>query len=446
MGAPAPGRAVGREPAAVGADHGERVGQDPLEVLLAHRESQHADPALTPAQQGDGGLVRLGADRPGVAAEAPAFRGPVLRGADRGDLHVLPPADQLHLGERLGADARRDRRIVQPCEEPPGPAVPAPDREQVGEPRRVRDVRIAVEGRVEPVAPGALDAGERVVEPAPVARALGLEMGDLQRASGAGCHRDGLVDRVEQAVVLVPHMGGIGEPARAERRAQRDQLLPGGKGARGVFEPGGRAAGAVGEGPRHHRGHLLQLGRRGGAVAVADHRPPDGAKSDHRCHIHAGLDPVDGREHRREGPPLPLLRAARAGPAVLSRHYRGDALADRRFGPRILVQGAVGVGVHVDEARRDREAARVYLLGAAAGDARGDRLDATGAHGDVPLDSRRAEPVEDVAAADHEIVVRPAQVDGRRPGDGRERRAAPHQERPTGIGVHRRLTHAGAPG
>src|SRR6185503_2469799 len=46
MRVPAFGRPVGCERAAVGAHHALRMRQDPLEILFAHRESDHADTAF----------------------------------------------------------------------------------------------------------------------------------------------------------------------------------------------------------------------------------------------------------------------------------------------------------------------------------------------------------------------------------------------------------------
>ena len=71
------------------------------------------------------------------------------------------------------------RRIGEAREERARAVVAAPDREEVGEARLIRDVRIAVERRVAAGRARRGDAREGGVELAPVPRALRLEMRDL---------------------------------------------------------------------------------------------------------------------------------------------------------------------------------------------------------------------------------------------------------------------------
>src|SRR3989337_3993666 len=86
-----------------------------------------------------------------VRAESLPLGGLALARADAGNVDVVPPADQLHLRQRLGANAWRGAAVREPREEGVGAAVAAPHREEIREPRLVRDVRIAVEGDVEAV-------------------------------------------------------------------------------------------------------------------------------------------------------------------------------------------------------------------------------------------------------------------------------------------------------
>ena len=66
---------------------------------------------------------------------------------------------------------------------------------------------------------------------------------------------------------------------------------------------------------------------------------------------------------------------------------------------------AVVVGVDVDEARREDEAAGVDLPARAAARERADGLDARAAHGDVAFEGRRPRSVEDARAADREVEL-----------------------------------------
>src|SRR5206468_12835448 len=56
--------------AAVGADHTLRMREDALEIVLAHREADHADVSLTALEQRDGERVRLEVLRHRKAADA----------------------------------------------------------------------------------------------------------------------------------------------------------------------------------------------------------------------------------------------------------------------------------------------------------------------------------------------------------------------------------------
>ena len=55
---------------AIARHHASRVGEDPVEILLAHRESDHADATAVAIEHRYGQVVRVGADRLGVGTES----------------------------------------------------------------------------------------------------------------------------------------------------------------------------------------------------------------------------------------------------------------------------------------------------------------------------------------------------------------------------------------
>ena len=103
---------------------------------------------------------------------------------------------------------------------------------------------------------------------------------------------------------------------------------------------------------------------------------------------------------------VPAGFARRARRPVLTDDDRRDALSNQRLGARILPQRAVAVRVDVDEPRRDGEAARVDLDGAAL------RQPFADVQRCVPFDDRdvelaagAAESVEHGAVADDDVGV-----------------------------------------
>ena len=126
-----------------------RMREDAVKILFAHRKTDHADASSISVEHRDREIIWVSADRLRIRAEPLAFGGAVGRVAHRRDVHVLPPTNQVDFGERFRLDTRRHGRIGEARQKRIGAAVPAPDREQVGKPRRVRDVRISVEGDLE---------------------------------------------------------------------------------------------------------------------------------------------------------------------------------------------------------------------------------------------------------------------------------------------------------
>ncbi len=215
---------------------------------------------------------------------------------DVGDHHVSPPADQLDLGQRFRSNSVGCRRIAQAAQECLVASVSAPNGKEIGEPRLISDVRIAVERGVASRRARGRHTRERVVELSPVARSLCLEVRDLERAVRAACDGDRLVDRLEHVVVFVAHVRRVRKSGAGERLAQRDQLLARREGAWRVLESRRNAARAVRQRGANESLHARQLVRGRWTIVSAHHDVANRSESDHRRD-------VDRRLHARQRAP-----------------------------------------------------------------------------------------------------------------------------------------------
>src|SRR5690242_12201126 len=143
------GRAIGRIGAAVGADHPLWMGENALEVVLAHREANHADIAFASLQERDDEGIRLELLSLCETPDTFAVGGGVGVVAHAADLDVIPAADQLDFGNGLAADLVRRRGIVETLQELLRASIAAPDGEKIGQPGLIGDVGIAIEGDVD---------------------------------------------------------------------------------------------------------------------------------------------------------------------------------------------------------------------------------------------------------------------------------------------------------
>jgi hypothetical protein len=111
------------------------------------------------------------------------------------------------------------------------------------------------------------------------------------------------------------------------------------------------------------------------------------------------LDPF----HQADEPVAPLRHRGREPDAAVPHDDGGDAVPGRRGERRVPRDLPVVVGVDVDEARGDETARGVERLGAVVVDTPDD-ADPAVVDRHVPGPGRRAGPVDDGAAADHEVV------------------------------------------
>ena len=175
-----------------------------------------------------------------------------------------------------------------------------------------------------------------------------------------------------------------------------------------------------------HRGHFLGGGH--AVLAVAAHHPlADRRVAEQRGHVEArvaALEVIEVLRERLEAPgdagahggqrhALDLHQrahdqvavggaAGRDGEAAVADDGGGDAVPDAAGGIRVPRVLGVVVGVDVDEAGGDHEAARVDLARAALADL-ADRADAPVLDGHVGPPPRLAAAVHHGAAANHEI-------------------------------------------
>ena len=281
--------------------------------------------------------------------------------------------------------------------------------------RAPRCVGILVGGDVEAASARRLDEAKRVAHAAPVGAAARLVMGDLDGDPALLADPDGLGDGVEEPGGLVPHVGGVQSAELPHLPGQGHDLLGGGVASGLVDEPGGEADGArldaLPDGAAHPA-HLV--GRRPALVEPHGARAQRAVAHEHR-HVETGTGLVHAREVAGESGPrrrrAPGTQAPEARPRRLIRHHAGAAVADdvgghalhdleRHLG--IEEHREVVVAVHVDEARRHRQAGRLDLHPAPARH-RAHGGDAIAPHRHVRDRARRAAAVVHGAASDDDV-------------------------------------------
>src|SRR2546430_8878265 len=112
-----------------------------LEILLAHRETDHPDVRLAALKQGDGERIWLELLSLCETAEPLAIGGGVGVVADAGDLHVVPPTNEVDLRDGLAADLVGGGGVIQAPPKLFGGSRAGPDRGKNGSPRFVPHVR-----------------------------------------------------------------------------------------------------------------------------------------------------------------------------------------------------------------------------------------------------------------------------------------------------------------
>lgn len=177
-----------------------------------------------------------------------------------------------------------------------------------------------------------------------------------------------------QLLPLAPHVRGVAAVVGGRDLAERGQLAGAGVAAGRVDQRRGDAERAVGHLLGGDSAHPVQLGGRGGAVAIADGSRAQRARADERRDVLRGAAPLDVPEVLRQPGPAHLDVQKPAGALELglqprghqrphrdplAEHLGGDTLGQLAERPRIPQDAQVRVAEDVDEARAHRLARRV---------------------------------------------------------------------------------------
>ena len=364
----------GRRPSASvqTAIHGD--GHDRLDVRLVHAFDDDRDVEPVLEQDVEGELQRIAVELIGELRQRPAGPfGAACRERDaqaapagiRG--HVLPAGDPaIDLGPDEIADVwigERGHAIVdtQRLER---------RRQDRGEGRRRRGVRVLVRADVEALRARELEPGDRVIGPTPHRARSALEVRHLE--TGARTRRpdgrDRLVERLEQAVALVAHVGRV-HAATARRRGHERLDLVGSARA----SPGRRSGPSRDPArPRPARPSTAPtIAASSSGVAApsvgTEDGPANGAVADEERDVRPERllgDPIEvlpeGRPARRElvrperqvDELAPGVGDRREGVAAVARELGGKALVEVAGQGAVEEERSVRVAVRVDETGR----------------------------------------------------------------------------------------------
>ncbi len=231
---------------------------------------------------------------------------------------------------------------------------------------------------------------------APAARAVDLEVGDLDAAAGHLADANRLRDRRLERRPLVAHVRGVDAALVAGNARQLDDLARLRVGARHVLQAGRESHRPVRHRAPDERLHPVELGDRGVAVRRPHHFAAHRVVTDERREVHRRASLLDRRQR---------LADVERGRAAIARDDGRDAHADEVLGARLLDE-VVGVGVDVDEAWRDDEPRGVNHLARVELRERADLDDASGPDRDVSPPRGRAGAVDDLPAGNQQVIAR----------------------------------------
>ncbi len=242
-------------------------------------------------------------------------------------------------------------------------------------------------------------------------------MPDFDRNVAFASDAQSFVDRRQDAIALVAHVGGIDAAEFRRLRSQRDQLFGLRVGSGRVLERSRDSDGAFAHGLPDQFSHLVQL--RGGRlfVVIAQHHAPDlggadvaGQIDSHALFFQTGKVLLKAAPVGRD---VIVIVAVAVGldDGVIQRRDRTafagdlgrDALVDLRGQARIHQDGQFRLAQHVDKAGSDDHAVDINRARALRVAQISDGGDFAVANADVARVPRRAGAVDDVAVGDDEI-------------------------------------------
>ena len=257
-------------------------------------------------------------------------------------------------------------------------------------------VGVLVDCDIDSPGPGFIHQPQGVHRIAPVGGADDLVMGDLHRDAGLLADADRLVDRLDHQRGLVAQVGDVDAAVLRRHPRQLDHLLGGGEAAGHIEQAGGDAERPLFHGLGDHGLHPLEFGRGRVAVLDADHLRAHRALADENRPVRADAQFLDFAVVVGDGP---------GGGAVVALGQRGYALQQRAVGGGHIEDALQGVGVGVDEARGDYQAAGVDPGFRAGIGQVADGGDAVAANADIGLEPGVAAAVDDAASADQDIEL-----------------------------------------
>ena len=220
----------------------------------------------------------------------------------------------------------------------------------------------------------AVDQRQRFLRAAPVGGPGALVMRDDQRHAGREGGVARLVHCIEDVGHLRAHVGGVHAVVAGDHARQRRDLGRRRRHGLGIEQPRRQADRALGHAALEQRAHRLELLRAGrprqvvhagkAQCGVAHQRRHVERRPGqlHRARIRGHRRVLERTAEQRERPERFVDHVGRHRQAAVARDDRGDAL--RQLGCHLgrIEHDGIVVGVHVDEARRDRQAPAVDHL------------------------------------------------------------------------------------
>ena len=268
-----------------------------------------------------------------------------------------------------------------------------------------------------PCGPSGVDFRHHFRHASPVGFAGNFDVPDFDRHVAFAPDAQGFVDRGQDGIALIAHMGGVDAAEFRRLRSQGDQLIGLGVGSGRVLERSRDSDGAILHRLPDQFPHLVKLCRSGLLVVIAQHHAPD-----LRCANVAGQ--IDAHALLFQAGKV-LLKAAPVGRDVIvivagavglddgviqgrdGTAFAGDlgrdALIDFRGQAGIHQDGQLRLAQHVDKAGSDNHAVDINRARALRGAQIADGGDLAVADADVAGVPGRAGAVDDVAVGDDGI-------------------------------------------